>query len=111
MKLMSSSIAAATMYQRAKRLASLPLDSGLAFDILTTQCQSYLIAINALELQAADKQWILVGAEGTQQSQKVHRNRFYASVSILTRFFTDCSAPKEAASYGRQDARPCPNHH
>lgn len=61
--------AAATMYQRAKRLSVMSMEPGLAMDILTAQCQSYLVAINVLELQAPEKRFIMVETDGAQHSQ------------------------------------------
>lgn len=57
------------MYQRAKRLSTMPLEPGLAVEILTAQCQSYLVAINVLELQAPEKRFIMIEAEGSQKPQ------------------------------------------
>lgn len=45
------------------------MEPGLAVDILTAQCQSYLVAISVLELQAPEKRFIMVEADGAQHSQ------------------------------------------
>lgn len=63
--------AAATMYQKAKRLRALPLEGGYAIDILTAQCQSYLVAMTILELQASDKRYIMISTEGETKQPKV----------------------------------------
>lgn len=70
---LTPALAAATMYQRAKRLGALPLEGGFAVDILTAQCQSYLVAINVLELQTPEKRFIMVGTEEAPKQKKVSR--------------------------------------
>lgn len=66
------------MYQRAKRLSVLPLEPGYAVEILTAQCQSYLVAINVLELQAPEKQFILIENDAAPKEPKVGQRTFHS---------------------------------
>lgn len=61
------------MYQRAKRLSALPLEGGFAVEILTAQCQSYLVAINVLELQAPEKRFVLTTLETPPKQHRVSK--------------------------------------
>lgn len=72
------------MYQRAKRLSALPLEGGYAVEILTAQCQSYLVAINVLELQASDKRYITISTEGESKQPKVSCRPLIVTAVMLT---------------------------
>lgn len=59
----------------------------MATDILTVQCQSYLVAINTLVLVQSEKQWILVGKEGLKQAPVVSKLRFRRYTGITADSF------------------------
>ena len=62
--------AAAIMYQKAYRLAASSGEIG-APEAITAQCQSYLIAADALGLMAEDKQFIEVEVDAKKEAPRV----------------------------------------
>lgn len=62
--------AASVMYQKASRLAAASGDFAVQ-EAVTAQCQSYLVAMDALALMAEDKQFILVDVDGQKAAKPV----------------------------------------